>query len=52
MINLQRKKQICVYVNKVDCHTVDNKKERVEQDDELDGAPKTRRYVGANDTHA
>ena len=52
LINLPRKKQICVDVNKVDCDTADNKKERVEQDNELDGAPKTRRDVGANDTNA
>ena len=58
LINLPRKKQICICVNKTDCDTADNKQvnferdeERVEQDDELDRAPTTRRDVGANGTN-
>ena len=52
LINLPRKKQISVEINKVDCDTAYKKQERVEQDGELDGAPKTRRDVGVNVSNA
>ena len=31
LIDLQRKKQICIYLNKTDCHTADNKQEKSDE---------------------